>query len=209
MSGSYSRETRRCWVSSFRNLWSRRNDRLQLTLLRLLCAGWVCSQASPGHLLPAEVGCASAGSAGRLLRGLGVHPGRQCHRQEDGVLPLGRLVPRWDLNFEVSVCSLNNMVYVLTLLQNVQTQVRRMRILSSCTTWMKVFMAHSTTSCWETPSLPRQCTRLVLRGTDTVLNCVWAFNGTDPRVNSGLFIQNLFKTINIQFYFLFLFKIKQ
>lgn len=36
-----------------------------------------------------------------------------------------------------------------------------MRTWSSCITWMRVFMAHSTTSCWETPSLPHQCTRLV------------------------------------------------
>lgn len=40
-------------------------------------------------------------------------------------------------------------------------QVRTMKIPSSCTTWMKVFMAHSAASSWEIPSQPHQCTRSV------------------------------------------------
>lgn len=62
-------------------------------------------------------------------------------------------VPRWRPLF---VCSV-----FLTGSPTILSQVKTMRTQSSCTTWMRAFMAHSAASSWETPSLPRQCTRLV------------------------------------------------
>lgn len=41
------------------------------------------------------------------------------------------------------------------------SQVKTVTIQSSCTTWMRVFMVLLAADCWETLSVPPQCTRLV------------------------------------------------